>query len=90
MVTPCSSPGVTDSSGGSSRVGGLHAYGMEIKILWALGAVGTVWAHGWLLLAVLSAGGWDLSAPLMLLRGSGARLGAGLGSICPAQPPCAR
>lgn len=33
-------------------------------VLWAR------WAHGWLLLAVLSAGGWDLSAPLMLLRGS--------------------
>lgn len=42
MVSPCSSPDVTDSPGGSSRVGGLHGYGMEIKILWVLGAVGTV------------------------------------------------
>lgn len=56
----------------------------EHWVLWAR------WAHGWLLLAVCLAGGWDLSAPLMLLCGSGTQLGAGLGSICPAQRLCAR
>lgn len=33
VESSCSNPGATDSSGGSSRGGGLHGCGMEIKIL---------------------------------------------------------
>lgn len=67
---------------------------------WALGGVcvgwglNTVlwarWAHGWLLLAVLLAGGWEPLAPLMPLPRSGAQLRAGVGSACPARGLCPR
>lgn len=89
LASPCSSPDALTALGAAAGWVGPVATGWRLKycghwVLWAL------WAHGWLFLAGLSAGSWDLSASLMLLRGSGARLGAGLGSVCPAQPPYAR